>query len=143
MKIQTSKSTDALKILPNKKQIDFLEMKDFRWFDPFRYTIQEIQSDLNGKIRDSFAVLYFLLNHPDFQFSGSEKQQYAETEKNYYLVVNIEEQPPIMDRAITLQYLAIKTFTTNIPESPLENFKKARLFSCREIDTYYEKILKN
>jgi hypothetical protein len=36
--------------------------------------------------------------------------------------------------------LAIKTFTKNIPESPLENFKKARLFSCGEIDAYYKKL---
>jgi hypothetical protein len=137
IELQDSKSTDAIKIISEINQIDFLEMKDVRFFS---HPIKKIQSDLNRKIKNSFSVLFYLVHSRDFQFSEQEKQQYDEVEKNYFIVVNIEDQDPVIDRAVTLSYLAIKRFITNIPESPLENFKKSRLFSCREIDAYYKEL---
>lgn len=139
IQLQQPKSADALKVLFQINQIDFIEMKRIEFFS--LYTEDKIKFDLTEKIRESLAILFFLVHHKDFKLTNIEKQQYQQVVKNYIIVVNIDfDAQPITDRAITLAFLSMKRTIETIPASPLENFKNSKLLSCKQVDSYYKNL---
>lgn len=149
--LQQPKSADALKIIPHKNRVDFIELKQFEEFihhhkiNPgFNEELEKQIEKFNlpKKIKDSLLILSILINGKDFKCTKSESSQYENVEKNYIIVVDINLcQNPIKDRLVTLVFLSMKRTIDNIPSSPLENFKETKLLNCKKIDSYYEELL--
>jgi hypothetical protein len=157
---QQPKSADAIKILPDLNQIDFIELKGFESFiirNNDRADINQAISNqiekfnLALKIKDSLFILSFLLRDKNFSCTKKERAQYEHTTKNYFIVVDIDlYQNPMKDRAVILGFLSqnltkqkvlatLKQDVNSISESNLENLKKPRILNCREIDELYDK----
>lgn len=144
--LQHPKSADALKILPKLNRVDFIELKGFKNFikydkhKDFQKKIEEF--DLEGKIIDSLFVLDFVVKDKSIQFSKVEIKEYRHTEKNFFIVVDIElSKEPIKDRLINLIFLSLKKSLNDIQNSSLHNLNKPKLLSCIQIDNYYQNLL--
>ncbi|MCX7089225.1 MAG: hypothetical protein NTV00_14380 [Methylococcales bacterium] len=164
-KLQQPKSADALKILPLLDRIDFIELKGFKKFIQYNQDKPDIDKEisyqvekfgLTEKIRDSLFVLTLLTKLKEFECKKSEREQYQKATKNYIIVVDIDlYQNPIKDRLITLAFLSEATINIKsrildelsqsvdrILISSLENLQKPMIISCKNIDSYYQKLLK-
>ena len=100
--LDTIKSCDALKIIPQKKCIDFIEMKssiniinNINNNTQGKLQQQVDKFDFEGKIRDSLYILYFLVNNRNSNLMGYEKNEYYKVKKNYIILtdINIEINP--------------------------------------------------
>ncbi|MCU0347603.1 MAG: hypothetical protein MUC59_11750 [Saprospiraceae bacterium] len=161
--LQTLKSCDGLKILPNKERIDFVEMKGVRKL--LQYTKnhtkpvalkQEISDKFDsfnflGKIRDSWTLLTLVASLKEFIVEGGTRNELFEARKHLVILTDIDPNENAVELiALNLQYLA--TFSTPIerqiselfanaldaiPEGLFLNFQKPVLKSCKEIDAYY------
>ncbi|MDQ7089605.1 MAG: hypothetical protein Q9M50_03040 [Methylococcales bacterium] len=144
--LQEPKSADALKILPELNRVDFIELKGFKLFfkyDKGKNFDEKIKSfNLERKIIDSLFVLKCIIQNNTLHFTNEEKQEYHNAEKNYFIVVDIERpKKPIEDRLISLIFLSLKKTVNNIPTSSLDKLNKSKLFTCTEIDNYYQQLL--
>lgn len=159
-KTSPQKSCDALKILPELEQIDFIEFKGFKEFIKrnSNSTESQIQEriknfDLKGKIIGSEHVLQdVLLKKPST--TKEEHQYYNQTKKNFIIVTDIatdleedgiESFTSILD-ALTEFYAAenivskcLKDEVDAIPTSSLHNIQKPQLKSCGPFDNYCKK----
>jgi hypothetical protein len=156
---QQPKSADAIRILPNKNQIDFIELKGFEKFICRNRENKNIEPLINAqieklnlkiKIFDSLHVLYSLILDGKFRASNEEKDQYIRSTKNYFIVVDISlYKDPMKARSVTLDLLSqdlsieekilksLNQKVSGIPESSFENFQKPKLFSCSQIERHY------
>jgi len=164
--IKQPKSADALKIFPQLNRLDFIELKGFEHFIKHKKNLPELHIDkaisqqiedfcLSDKIKHSLHVLWFLIQLEKFNCTNSERQQYQQVKKNYFIVVDVDlYHNPMLDRAVTLAFLSEDTthinakITANLrqavadmPSSDLENLAKPKLFNCKSINRYYGDLL--
>jgi hypothetical protein len=152
------KSCDALKIIPERQRIDFIEFKGFKNFIANNSNIDERKVkkqieglNLSGKIIDSNHLLEILLSKRH-DTTVSEKKFYYQVEKNYIIVTDLDDG--IENFMLTLDFLSevsepysiertivdkLGREVNSLPGSELHNIKPPMLKSCRSFDTFYQK----
>jgi hypothetical protein len=156
------KSADALKIIPEKNRVDFIELKGFKKFIENHQQDKTVEEKINTqitdfnlvkKIMDSLYVLEGVIRDRKFNCTKSEYNQYESTAKNYIVVTDIDD--PLKNRLFLYNYLAgdgsekidtIKhTIMEKLTESTnsilLDGLNRPIILSCNEIDKFYESIL--
>lgn len=121
---QETKSSDALKILPEHNRIDFIEFKSLKKFianniyDKKKNIISEKRFDnsmkkhihnfnFSSKISDSLFILQTIINARNFKLKKEEKVFFEQTEKNFIILVDINLNiNPIQAIAASLDLLA-------------------------------------
>ncbi len=159
-KTSPQKSCDALKILPESEQIDFIEFKGFKEFIKrnSNSTESQIQEriknfDLSRKIADSEHILRTVLCKKP-STTNEEHQYYNQTKKNFIIVTDIatdleedgiESFMSILDALTKFHQVesillkCLKDEVDAIPTSALHNIQKSQLKSCRNFDNYCKK----
>jgi len=158
--LNSPKSCDALKIIPTKNILDFIEFKSWKKFiewqlddgDERAKIEQQINNfRLDEKITDSILILETLINHPDFRLLKDEKRAYLDTAKRFIILTDIEElnQRPLEQLTVTLGNLAsMPSIESRIAEKfsmeiksisgdTLKNLQKPITMTCSTIDKFY------
>ena len=164
--IQEPKSCDALKILPEINRLDFIEFKGVSRVIADLSSRSKVNQgviqkriekfDFRAKITDSLWVLQTLLQSTAFQMTKSERTEFLNTEKNYFILVDVEiEDNPIQNLALTMEFLSVTSSITSITNWVLEsiqneigefdnsmvNVNKPKLISGKFVDAYYQSLL--
>ncbi len=163
----TIKSCDALKILPSKQRIDFIELKGFKKFIEWQLSKEEdtnkaIQAkiekfDFPSKIYDSLHLVDCILREKDFKFTVSERKDFLNVEKQFIIVVDIDidfGRKPFEAFLKTINVLSklptprinlvkkqikrnLQSSLRNIPDNQLARLRRPILKTCDNIDAYY------
>ncbi len=159
--LNSPKSCDALKIIPQKSVMDFIEFKGWKKFiqwqagdDDEEEKIERQISHfrLDEKITDSLLVLENLIYHVDFKLLKEEKRAYLDTPKRFIILTDIEElnDSPLEKLTVTLGNLAsmpsiesriakkFRAEINSISGDTLKNLQKTETATCSTIDKFYE-----
>ncbi len=160
--LQTFKSCDALKILPELERLDFIELKGFQKFIKYQLksdvsNSQKIDEqiekfDLVDKIIASNHIIYLLIHNKNNSLKKYDRAYHRTVEKNYIILVDVElEKQAIENIALTLAFLSeastpiekqiaskLKTKITDLDTNLVPSLNQPILKSCNNIDDFYE-----
>lgn len=166
--INEPKSCDALKIIPSKKMIDFIEFKGFADFKKHNQlagtTDPKIRDTIDGfaldeKIAHSIWLFGGLLYISRLGLTKSEVREINSAEKNYLVMVDLKvKENPLLGLAATLNFLShpavddardipIDTAIWQVLQDKLDGLdvtvkvNKPILIGADKIDEYYQKLL--
>jgi hypothetical protein len=159
--LKTPKSCDCLKIRPNQKCLDLIEMKGFaKFIEHFKgneinqeINIQIVKHDLEGKIEDSLRLLDIIVLKKEMERTDKDVQFFRETKINYIVLTDIDSID-IANQAfnyIALNFIfysqysdSLENYITTKLKKELESIpnishklNKPMLKTCSEIDAYY------
>jgi len=158
--LNSPKSCDALKIMPTKNTLDFIEFKGWKKFIEWQLKDGDEQAKieqqinnfrLDEKITDSLLVLETLMSHPNFKLTKKEKRAYLDTPKRFIILTDIEQlkQSALQQLAVALGNLAsiysiesqiAKKFREEIKSisgDTLKNLEEPITATCSTIDKFY------
>ncbi len=147
------KSCDALKIIPEKNILDFIELKGWQEFKRHNEPISDenIEEQINkfnfkDKIKDSYSILKVILDN--FHITENELEQFEEVKKNFYIVIDIEDiKTSWLDRIVlAMKMPKIDKKIIILMENEIKGLSaihtnKPKLLSCKEIDEHYDEII--
>jgi hypothetical protein len=155
----TVASCDCLKLLPEKGQVDFIEMKGFKQFiayfkkdnDLEKGIVQQIDKhNFLKKIKDSLHIFETLVRKNAFGRSDLDEIHYDNIAINYIVLTDIDAVQDSFNY-IALSFIFLSQYSTSIENSIKAkmtkklhdipklrpNLNPATLKSCSEIDTFY------
>jgi hypothetical protein len=161
--LKTPKSCDGLKIRPNQKCLDLIEMKGFaKFIQHFKgneinqeIDIQIAKHDLEGKIEDSLRLLDIIVLKKEMERTDNDVQFYRETKINYIVLTDIDR----INFSNQFDYIALNFIFYSQYGDSLDNYISAKLKkelhsipninhklnkpmlkTCGEIDDFYLEI---
>lgn len=157
--LSTISSCDALKILPCKNQIHFIELKGLKNY--FKYPqstnlSQKIREfNLEEKFYDSISLLETVTLFKNFEYKPKDRKRFLDVHKHYVIVTDISAKNDALDfLSESLLFLenysnpieneAFNQFSneiSNLRDDFCTNFKGVQLLSCDEVDNKYRELL--
>ena len=162
--LNTIKSCDGLKVLPELKRIDFIEFKGFKSFTHHQLSqykrVEKLNEklekqvskyDLRGKIEDSLTIWENLIRSKDFVWNNATRQAARGVKKHYIILTDIDPNENAVE-FIALNLLFLGQFSTpiekqfesklqkeidNMPTDLAYNLHRPILKHCNNIDAYY------
>jgi len=145
-------SCDAIRICPEQKRIDFIEMKGFEEYKRYNPNASASQIrkhidkfDFEKKIKDSLYILQTIIRSDVFNASNSERDSFEKSSKRFFVVTDIDVKTDalkIFD--LTMNFLATASSIDNEIKVCLETrvsemeelcflVEKPKLISCNKI----------
>ncbi|MGL4853766.1 MAG: hypothetical protein ACRC37_00745, partial [Lentisphaeria bacterium] len=155
--LQMLSSCDALRIIPEKNRIDFIELKSIRNYILHSKNLssdeiaKKIRSfDLPGKIRDSFFLLSTIVYHKNLALTKNERHFFSNQIKlNYFICIDTDlyEDAAIYNLALTMEYLSLSSLQFHkkiqemlhsvIIESPIKEIDDPKIVGIKALNNFY------
>ncbi|MEA3354319.1 MAG: hypothetical protein U9Q33_10940 [Campylobacterota bacterium] len=145
---QTRSSCDGLKIDTEINFFEFKSLKKTLEHNNELKLIGRLNNSLINKIKDSLWLFDYIVNHSEHKIKKSEKLEYYDLVKNYYIVTDVDIEKNTKD-SLTIKLNALATISQSLNRSNelvieikniLETLEyseitKPKLISCKELKT--------
>ena len=139
----TRKSCDAVKILIEKGEIHFIEMKSIlnlkkdrkiKSGDDFRQKIKDFE--FYKKIRDSLLIMAEIINHKKMKLTGKERELYYSIPKQPIFLTDVHKNSK-EGFNFTLDFLSLENELKKVGKNDAHSLKEAKLAFCEVFDSDY------